>query len=65
MTRPARITQADIERAIGAARKKAPGFRVIVDHARQRVEIVLSPTEPMSDSAQDDDNPWNLEDGPA
>ena len=65
MTKPAIIPQAAIERAISAARKKAPGSRVIIDHVRQRVEIVLSPAGSMIDSAEDDDNPWIQADGPA
>lgn len=40
MTAPARISQAEIQRAVKAARK-AGGSRVIVDLANARLEIVL------------------------
>lgn len=65
MTRPAGIRQADLERLLAAAQRRAPGSRVIVDLARQRVEIVLSPAGSITDSAEDDDNPWMQADGPA
>lgn len=54
MTVPARITQADMERAVKAARK-AGGARVIVDLANGKLEIVLQegaddvPTDQWSD----------------
>lgn len=41
MTAPARISQADMQRAVKAARK-AGGTRVIVDLVNQKLEIVLT-----------------------
>lgn len=56
MTRAAGIPQAEIERVLRAATREAPDARVIIDHRRQRIEIILSP----ADSARDreEPNPW-------
>jgi hypothetical protein len=56
----ARICQADIERTIRAARKAAPGSRIIVDLARQRVEIDL--TGGADSASESDPNPWDEDD---
>jgi len=65
VTRRATIPQADIERVISAAARRAPGSRVIVDLARQRVEIVLASSDSQPRDSQDDDNPWDEDHGPA
>jgi hypothetical protein len=46
MTAPARISQADIDRAVKAA-GKAPHARVVLDLAASRIEIILG--EPAND----------------
>lgn len=59
MTAPARIPLAEIQRAVKAAKAVGgAGARVIVDLARQRLEIVLntSPDDP------DGFNPWDQDD---
>lgn len=57
MTAPARITQADMQRAVNAARK-AGGGRVIVDLTHGRLEIVLG--EAANEAGKP--NPWEDED---
>lgn len=54
MTRAARIPQADITRAIRAARAASLDSRVIIDLTRQRIEITFG-SGPESDS---EPNPW-------
>lgn len=57
MTVAARITQADMQRAVNAARK-AGGGRVIVDLLHGRLEIILGEAA----NAADEVNPWEDED---
>ena len=45
MTAPARIPQAEIERAVKVARKAGAGT-VRVDYANQRIDIILGNSEP-------------------
>jgi hypothetical protein len=60
VTAPARITQADMTRAVKAARAAAPDARIIVDLARQRLEIIIGSTQ-----ASVEENPWDDDDGEA
>lgn len=57
MTAPARISQADMERAVKAA-AKAERARVILDLANARIEIIIGESggeEPPADEWRDDD----------
>ena len=56
MTAPARIPQADIERAVKAT-AKVGGGRIVLDRATGRIEIVLgeSATVPTGDNWNDED----------
>lgn len=56
MTAPARITQADIDRATKAA-AKAGRARVILDFDKRRIEIIIgeSGLTPQADEWTDDD----------
>lgn len=59
VTAPARITQAEMQRAVVAARKAAgAGARVVIDLRHQRLEIILGEAA----QAAADDNPWEDED---
>ena len=64
MTEPARILQADISRALRAAASAAPESRIIIDHERRRIEIILGP-QPKTDSPETDseDDPWKDDHG--
>jgi hypothetical protein len=57
MTHAARITQADMERAIKAARTVAPDARIIIDLPSQRIEIILGqpPAPEPAEKWSDDD----------
>lgn len=58
MTAPARITQAEMQRAVSAARRAGgAGTRVVIDLRNQKVEIILG--EAANDAA---DNPWDDDD---
>ncbi len=52
MTRPARITQADMERAVKAARAVAPDARIRFDLRNQWIEIIMG-TPPANDTADE------------
>ncbi|WP_408591624.1 hypothetical protein [Novosphingobium sp.] len=57
MTAPARINQADMERACKAA--AAAGFeraRIVIDLEKQRIEIIIGESEPPPSAS---DNPWD------
>jgi hypothetical protein len=57
MTRPGRISQAEMERAVKAALKFAPNSRIIIDLRNERIEIIIGEA-PAIDAAEvwsDDD----------
>lgn len=56
MSQAARLSQAEINRAMKAA-QRFPSARVVLDHRRQRIEIVLG--EAAKSAAP---NPWDEED---
>lgn len=41
MTAPARITQAEIDRAVKAVAGKVDRARIVMDLAKQRIEIII------------------------
>lgn len=58
MTARARIPQDDLDRVMkSVARAGIRAGRVVVDFARERVEIIMADGPPDSDSG----NPWNEE----
>lgn len=56
MTAQARISQADMERAVKCARNVAPDARIILDLRNQRIEIIMGEA-PANDAGEwsDDD----------
>ena len=57
MTAPARISQADMERATKAvAASGLPCARIIMDFANQRIEVIIG--EPAGAQDQPPANPW-------
>lgn len=59
MTKRARILQADMIRAVRAARAAGPDARVIIDLDRRKIEIILN-SRPEADSEA---NPWDDDHG--
>jgi len=56
MTHPARIPQAEIERAVKVARKAGAGT-VRLDYANHRIDIILGAPDPMPAPAPIEDWP--------
>lgn len=61
MTKPARIRQSDIDRAVRAVRRSGMPGRVEMDLAREKLVIIIG--EPESQSAVGGDDGWDDEDG--
>lgn len=55
MTAPARITQADIDRATKAA-ARLERARVVIDFDKRRIEIIIGEKAPPSDNGWSDDD---------
>ena len=59
MTAPARLTQADMERATKAVKAAKIGVaRIVMDFANQRIEVIIGDPGPVSSSSP---NPWDAE----
>jgi hypothetical protein len=64
VTRKAGIPLAEIQRVVRAAKAEGgPDARVIIDFPRQRLEIILSPSNVEQDN--DEPNPWEIDGAPS
>jgi hypothetical protein len=64
VSKKAAIPQAEIQRAIRAAKAAGgPDTRVIIDLPRQRLEIILSPSNVEQDN--EGPNPWEIDGAPS
>lgn len=59
MTAPARITQADMDRATKSVRKAGyERARIIMDFVNARIEVIIGGS---CDDSEPEQNPWNEE----